>query len=532
MQCPFFHFDLKPFHHHHGQDSSNATPTEPLPPYTNLPGPTPQEFFAELMKSQGAEYHLTLSKFMQQYGNSPNFPKGIIKVPNAQDPTKFDISVASPELTAVVYQKPIFYTRPVNNFFYYAYANASEADKSKVAAEVEEWRQSYGTKGHLGIAQRNGELQQIQRRMAWNMFNTPQVVDNYYLQANTAAKELLQAFETARQASKDSAISIYEPFGEYTLTTIVRSAFGEDAVNPSTPDGSKFFSAVRSFFTAATMYNAIPYPYQESPQLAELRTNLESLRVAYLALVERRKTQPDHYDFVSALLKATDQQTGTKIEPIEVLTDMMDVINGGTDPTKAILTFGLHILAHYPEHIKEIVKEYDRHIKPSKSNEVNIQPSDLDKLTFLDHVIKELLRLFAVVPINGRMPAADTDLAGFSVPAHTTVMVQTWDVNHDAQAWKKPLEFNPGRWGKLSQKLHKYNKYAWVPYGSGARSCLGEFISQHVAKIALLHVLKNYYVTLAPEDVGKEYVIPPTLTAVTLRPATPLRVTLKPKAHL
>jgi len=40
---------------------------------------------------------------------------------------------------------------------------------------------------------------------------------------------------------------------------------------------------------------------------------------------------------------------------------MMDVINGGADPTKAILTFGLHLLAHYPEHIKAIVKEYDHH---------------------------------------------------------------------------------------------------------------------------------------------------------------------------
>jgi len=87
------------------------------------------------------------------------------------------------------------------------------------------------------------ELQQIQRRMAWKMFIEPKVIDNYYSQSNNGAQgtllnflhylqrlidasELLKAFETARQAAKDSAISVYEPFGEFTLTTIIRSAFG------------------------------------------------------------------------------------------------------------------------------------------------------------------------------------------------------------------------------------------------------------------------------------------------------------------
>jgi len=84
QQCPFFHLN---FLHHAAQEQHQATnpaagtgaTTTPLQPYTNLPGPNPQEFFEELMKSQGAQYHLVLSKFMTQYGYSSGFPAGIIK---------------------------------------------------------------------------------------------------------------------------------------------------------------------------------------------------------------------------------------------------------------------------------------------------------------------------------------------------------------------------------------------------------------------------------------------------------------------
>jgi len=43
---------------------------------------------------------------------------------------------------------------------------------------------------------------------------------------------------------------------------------------------------------------------------------------------------------------------------------------------------------------------------------------------FLMHNLKELLRLFAVVPINGRMAGNDTDLAGrFLLDNHSLSIV-------------------------------------------------------------------------------------------------------------
>jgi cytochrome P450 len=111
---------------------------------------------------------------------------------------------------------------------------------------------------------------------------------------------------------------------------------------------------------------------------------------------------------------------------------------------------------------------------------------------YLDAVVKETLRVRPVVADVVRTLQSETEVAGYRLPAGTTVLPAVALVQRDARNYgDDALAFRPERFLDGSPP-----PYTWIPFGGGVRRCIGAAFATLEMKVVLREVLSR--VALAP----------------------------------
>ncbi|EFH51422.1 cytochrome P450 monooxygenase [Arabidopsis lyrata subsp. lyrata] len=99
-----------------------------------------------------------------------------------------------------------------------------------------------------------------------------------------------------------------------------------------------------------------------------------------------------------------------------------------------------------------------------------VTEEDVKNLPYFRALVKETLRIEPVIPLLiPRACIQDTKIAGYDIPAGTTVNVNAWAVSRDEKEWgPNPDEFRPERF--LEKEVDfKGTDYEFIPFGSGRR---------------------------------------------------------------
>jgi cytochrome P450 len=120
-----------------------------------------------------------------------------------------------------------------------------------------------------------------------------------------------------------------------------------------------------------------------------------------------------------------------------------------------------------------------------------IEFTDLDRLSTLDLVMKETMRINA--PVGGlfRETVKDTEVLGHYIPAGTIVMTSTYATQRLAEVWPNPDEFDPGRFAE-DRREDKVHRYAWAPFGGGAHKCIGLHFGGMEVKAIMYQLLLRF----------------------------------------
>jgi cytochrome P450 len=92
---------------------------------------------------------------------------------------------------------------------------------------------------------------------------------------------------------------------------------------------------------------------------------------------------------------------------------------------------------------------------------------DLARLPFNRMVVQEAMRLYPPIWIIERRVIAGDSAAGFDLPAGSAVVVAPYALHRHPGFWEAPEVFHPERFASLPPTA------AYIPFGSGPRSCIG-----------------------------------------------------------
>jgi cytochrome P450 len=145
---------------------------------------------------------------------------------------------------------------------------------------------------------------------------------------------------------------------------------------------------------------------------------------------------------------------------------------------------------------------------------------DIEKLTSLDLVMREALRLVSPVPALARRAVKDTEVLGHFVPEGTLVAAGVGFTHHMPEYWPDPERFDPERFAE-DRREDKIHPHAWEPFGTGAHKCIGMRFGGMEIKAILHQVLQRFRWSVPP---GYEMPIDTTSLPV---PADGLPVTLE-----
>jgi cytochrome P450 len=166
---------------------------------------------------------------------------------------------------------------------------------------------------------------------------------------------------------------------------------------------------------------------------------------------------------------------------------MLTLFIAGHDTSTALLAWTLYLVGNHPRVENELLAETG--ILPGETSPT---PEQVEDLVYFKQVIDETLRLYPPIHVGNRVSAEDLSVCGYDIPKGERVMVSIYATHHDETHWPEPEHFDPERFGQGRQPV----PYSYLPFGGGARNCLGANFAQVEAKVVLARIFQRYKLNL------------------------------------
>ncbi|XP_073946310.1 probable cytochrome P450 301a1, mitochondrial isoform X3 [Choristoneura fumiferana] len=190
----------------------------------------------------------------------------------------------------------------------------------------------------------------------------------------------------------------------------------------------------------------------------------------------------------------------------DISTILMDMLLIGVNTISTSSSFLLFYLAKYQRSQKLLLKEID-------SLAADISINNVKKLKestpYLQACIKETLRLVPPIPLLTRVLPKNITLDKYNIPRGTLIMMSTQDAAQKERNFDDADKFLPERW--LKSESQEYHAFASIPFGFGARKCLGQNIAETMMTMLAIQLLQKFkleyhYADIAPT---KEFIAKP-----------------------
>lgn len=227
---------------------------------------------------------------------------------------------------------------------------------------------------------------------------------------------------------------------------------------------------------------------------------LDRLLYAEIALRRKATDLDERDDVLSRLLRTSDGPDG--LTDAELRDQLVTLLLAGHETTATTLAWAWHDLARNPAQLAAARRA-----------------ADAGEDDYLVAVFKESLRLHPVIYEVARRLTAPVEVGGYRLPAGVTVVPGIGLVQSDERHFDAPGEFRPERFlnGQPAPNT-------WIPFGGGARRCLGAGFAQLEATVVLREVLTRF--DLRFDGAKAERATPRNITLI---PSGGARITVTPR---
>eukprot|EP00253_Pinus_taeda_P019189 PITA_19189 len=205
----------------------------------------------------------------------------------------------------------------------------------------------------------------------------------------------------------------------------------------------------------------------------------------------RQRDDTADSDFVDVLLSLQGED---KLDDDDMIAVLWEMIFRGTDTTALLTEWIMAELLVNPEVQGKAQAELDAVVGRNR----NVREDDIEKLPYLQAVVKESLRMHPPGPLLSwaRLCTEDWHMEnGMCVPAGTTAMVNMWSITHDPQIWERPHQFRPERFLLSEGGEHvdvRGNDLRFAPFGAGRRVCPGKALGLRTVHLWMAKLLHHF----------------------------------------
>ncbi len=393
------------------------------------------------------------------------------------------------EMTAI-YGNVLAFSLPWRS---YVFLNEPEAIKDVLVTQQRAFSKSLGTRVLRlllgdGLLTSEDPLHRQMRRIVQPAFHRERI-------AEYAAAMRRDALAFAEGIEQGTAIDVHAAMTELTLRIATETLFGSDESDSAASVAGAMRLMMEEFPYMLTPLGSLRQrlPLPSTRRLDRAHAALDE--IIYRLIARRRGDDAVRTDALSMLLAIPDDR--------QIRDEIMTLFLAGHETTANALTWALYLLAQnadVDERAGTAARAGDRE--------------------HLERVVKEVLRLYPPAWILGRETLHDVTLCdGTSIPAKTTVFMAPLMLHRRAENFPDPDRFDPDRW-----KRGEPPPYAYLPFGAGARRCIGEDFALAEIAIVLETLLRRFRFTLEP---GRRVRAAPL---VTLRPAGPVVLRVEARA--
>lgn len=222
------------------------------------------------------------------------------------------------------------------------------------------------------------------------------------------------------------------------------------------------------------------------------KDNLSFLNNLADKIIEDRVRSADvgsNGDVLDIMLTQSDKDTGQKLDRLNIRQQMLTFLAAGYDTTSGMLMWTIYYLLKNPDVLAKCYAEVDEVF----GEDLSVLPDEtqIPKLQYLLQCMKEALRLWPVGPGFQVRPLADEVLAGtYRIKKGQAIQILTPQVHRDPSIFPDPEKYDPDRFTPDLEAARP--AWAWLPFGSGQRACIGRHFSFYESQLLLGLILQRF----------------------------------------
>ena len=230
-----------------------------------------------------------------------------------------------------------------------------------------------------------------------------------------------------------------------------------------------------------------PYDLPGFPYRRLLRSAGSMERVTRAIIARKKASGLKSDDILSAMIQFHEQHP-ERFSETELLGNTLTMFRGGYNPNGMALYWTIFLLSQHPSILKRLLEEFDQ-VLDGRSPTIG----QLDKLGFLECVIKETMRLFPAGTWTARFSKEPFEMGGHQLPGGTWIVMSPYVTHRIPNVFPDPYKFVPERWLSIHPSA-----YEFMPFSAGPRYCLGASLAMLQLKVALPVILQRYGLQLKP----------------------------------
>ncbi|MEO7144651.1 MAG: cytochrome P450 [Bryobacteraceae bacterium] len=335
-----------------------------------------------------------------------------------------------------------------------------------------------------GLLTSEGDLHLRQRRLVQPAFHRDRL-------AGYGATMIACATRAGDRWRPGETLDVAHEMTRLTLAIVAQTLFSADVEAEAAEIGQAMTDILG-------LFNMLVMPFSELLQKLPLpairrferaRGRLDA--TIYKIIHERRASGEDRGDLLSMLLLAQDEDSSGGMSDRQVRDEALTLFLAGHETTSNALTWTWYLLSQHPEAEERMRAELRRVLggRPPTAG-------DLPLLTDTGRIFSEALRLYPPAWAIGRMAAVDCEVAGYTIPAGSILLASPYVMHRDPRYFPDPHRFDMDRW--TPEEAAKLPKFAYFPFGGGARTCIGDRFASMEGVLLLATLAQRWRLKLVP----------------------------------